>query len=470
MINEIYYRPPKSEATEFVELWNAGPETVNVSGWKFTSGIQFTLPSGSTLKPQGYLVLAKNTNAFRVKFGVTAFGQFKGNLSRRKENLVLQDADGRVQDEVDYQSGFPWPTVEAQSGASIELIHPALDNSLGGSWRPARGGSRAGPATPGARNSNFASNAPPQLRDVKHAPEQPHWGDTVRISVRVSDPEGIGKLILEYQLVDPGNYVELRDPGYRLNWVPLPMVDTGKTVGNKGAREFAVELPGSLQEHRRLVRYRIRAEDSKGAQLVAPYPDDPSPNFAYFVYDGVPPWRGAVHPNSSNPLASEVVEYGTNAMRSLPVYHLLTKRNSVEHSQWLDRDPSSEYRWEGTLVYDGKVYDHIRFRARGGVWRYAMGKNMWKFDFNLGHEFQALDNWGKPYAQSWSKLNLGACIQQGDDGYRGEQGMFEAVGFRLFNLAGVEAPQTHWAQFRVIDDASEYKTQYEGDFWGLYLG
>jgi hypothetical protein len=68
-------------------------------------------------------------------------------------------------------------------------------------------------------------------------------------------------------------------------------------------------------------------------------------------------------------------------------------------------------------------------------------------------------------------LNLGACIQQGDYQHRGEQGMFEAVGFKLFNLAGIEAPHTHWIQFRVIDDAVEADpgNQYEGDFWGLYL-
>jgi len=48
--------------------------------------------------------------------------------------------------------------------------------------------------------------------------------------------------------------------------------------------------------------------------------------------------------------------------------------------------------------------------------------------------------------------------------------MFEAVGFRLFELAGTPAPKTHWVHYRIIDDASETgATQYDGDFWGLYL-
>ena len=119
---------------------------------------------------------------------------------------------------------------------------------------------------------------------------------------------------------------------------------------------------------------------------------------------------------------------------------------------------------------EGKVYDHIRFRARGGVWRYAMGKNMWKFEFNKGQPFAARDDFGRPYQIPWSKVNLRACIQQGDYGERGEQGMFESVGFRLFNLAGVEAPNTHWIQLRIIDGREENPAdQYQGDFWGLYL-
>jgi hypothetical protein len=96
---------------------------------------------------------------------------------------------------------------------------------------------------------------------------------------------------------------------------------------------------------------------------------------------------------------------------------------------------------------------------------------MWKFDLNRGHDIEMRDNWGKKYRVPWTKLNLGASIQQGDFNHRGEQGMFESLGFRLFNLVGVAAPHTTFCTFRVIDDAEEASatTQYEGDFWGVYL-
>ena len=143
-------------------------------------------------------------------------------------------------------------------------------------------------------------------------------------------------------------------------------------------------------------------------------------------------------------------------------------------------DPPSEpyghslYNWKGALCYDGQVYDHIRFRARGGVWRFAMGKNMWKFDFNKGHDFQARDNYGRKYDQKWKKLNFSACIQQGDFNHRGEQGLFESVGLpavptqRDAGRAHALRPLPHHRASRTkrIDHPP---SQFDDDFQGLYL-
>ncbi|MCF7709002.1 MAG: lamin tail domain-containing protein [Verrucomicrobia bacterium] len=321
--------------------------------------------------------------------------------------------------------------------------------------------------TPGMTNSVFALTAPPRIRQVDHDPKSPKSNEQVVVTAKVTDPDGVSAVKLLYQVVEPGNYIELTDPAYATNWIEMPMNDDGTGGDDLAADDvFAAVLPGAVQSHRRLIRYRILAQDGAGEGIRVPYPDDPQPNFAYFVYDGVPAWHGAVQPGQT-----PVVEYGPEVMQSLPVYHLISKNDSVEHATWIDRYMGGDYKWKGTLVYDGDVYDHVSYRMRGGVWRYAMGKNMWKFDFNRGHDFMAEDNFGRDYDIGWTKLNLGACIQQGDYGHRGEQGMFEAVGFRLFNMAGVEAPHTHWAQFRVVDEAEEAHpdNQYEGDFWGLYL-
>ena len=143
-----------------------------------------------------------------------------------------------------------------------------------------------------------------------------------------------------------------------------------------------------------------------------------------FVYDGVPDWKGSINPGST-----PEITFNSKMLNSVAVYQLLTGKADTENSTWLKQDSSSEYRNWGTLVYGSQVLDHIQFRSRGGVWRYSMGKNMWKFRFNLGHDLEARDNYGKKYKTPWNTLNLGANIQQGDYRHRGEQGMFESVGF-----------------------------------------
>lgn len=474
VVNEIHYFPDiKTERVEFIELHNTGNAPVVLSGWSFSQGVDFAFPAGTAISPGGFVVVAHDPAAFRTKFGVAALGPWTGKLSNEGERVVLRDASGVVVDEVEYRLGFPWPTVGDPPGYSIELVNPSADNNLGGSWRVSVSSANAtarGP-TPGVRNAAWLANPPPNVRQVEHAPDEPVSNELVRIMAKVTDPDGVAQVVAQYQLVDPGNYIERTDAAYQTAWTPLSMNDSGRdgdTIAND--QIFTVTIPATLQVHRRLVRYRIVATDRAGNVVTAPYGDDPQPNFAYFVYDAVPAWQGAIQPNSSDPIRRERVVYGPEVMRRLPVYHLISKAGSVQQAQY-GGYTGDVYRWNGTLIYDGKVYDHIRYRARGGVWRYAMGKNMWKFDFNRGHRFESRDNWGRSYKTSWDKLNLGACIQQGDYLHRGEQGMFESVGFRLFNLAGVEAPHTHFVHFRVIDGATESNStnQFDGDFWGLYL-
>jgi hypothetical protein len=645
VINEIHCAPDvKTELVEFIELYNAGGSAVNLSGWQFTEGVTYTIPNGTTLAAGGYLVVAQNPAALQAKFGVTALGPWTGILSSEGEKIVLQNASGGTEDSVEYQLGFPWPTVGDPPGYSIELINPAFDNGLGGNWRasvspgaqPAvtliasnstwkyfKGTSEAsaptsawrlasfndagwqtGPGaigygetflstflsdmrsnyttvflrkefvvtnvagiagltlsaqyddgfklwinnsnvlnanmsaaevvysgtaastresaaydtfnlpvpqgylvngtnviavqganiflnessdfffdaqlvtvppgaangpTPGAMNSVSAINAPPQIRQVDHSPNVPTNNQAVTITAKITDPQNVTSVSLQYQVVTPGNYIELTDPAYTnpANWTTLAMNDTG-AGGDALAGDsiYTAVISASVQQHRRLIRYRIAATDGVGASVTVPYADDPQPNFAFFCNNGVPAWSGAARPG-----VTPLLNFDTNVMRRLPSVHLIAKSNSVATATWFSRYGGDLYLWSGALVYDGKVYDHIRYRARGGVWRYAMVKNMWKFDFNRGHDFQMRDDYGKKLDTKWTKLNLGACIQQGDFWHRGEQGMFESLASRLFDLAGVESFRTSFLQFRVVDDAAETgANQYEGDFWGLYLG
>lgn len=136
VINEIHYNSRPNEARdEFVELLNTGDAAVDLGGWFFNDGFDYTFPPGTSIGAGGYVVVAKNPDALFDRYGVAALGPFDGGLSGDGERIELRRADGSVADEVDYQNHFPWPTAAGGAGASMELIHPSLDNDLGGSWR-----------------------------------------------------------------------------------------------------------------------------------------------------------------------------------------------------------------------------------------------------------------------------------------------------------------------------------------------
>ncbi len=471
VINEIHYDPDvKVEQVEYIELYNPTTLDLDISGWHFCDGLSYEFPTGTIVPSDSYIVVAYDPSQVLSKFGVSAYGPFVGKLSNDGEKIELCNSHGDEIDQVDYQLGFPWPTVGDPiavdgDGRSIQLVNPDFDNDLAGSWRGAY-------PTPGMQNGMvFATNIPPHIRQVKHSPKQPASGEVVTITCKVTDPDGVADVTLEYQIVDPGSYIPITtadpsppyipipNPAYSENWTDYPVAMHDDALNGDeiaGDDIYTVQLPGTFQTHRRLIRYRITVEDTGARSLTVPYADDPQPNFAYFVYDGVPAWTGADQPGVTAP-----VTYPAEVMNSLPLYHMITRNEDYEECLWtyisyLDVQKSRAYQWAGTFIYDGEVYDHIHYKARGWAGTYeGTGKTKLKFDFKRGHYFQARDNYGKKYKEKWDKMNYyNTCITSSNP-HRGEGGMFVAVTFKLFDLVDVPASNTNYIHFRVIDDAVE---------------
>jgi len=488
IINEIHCNPDvESELVEFIELHNTGADDADLSDWYFDDGISYVFGPGSRLPAGGYLVVAENPQQVHAKWGDGRFaldpplilGPYAGRLSNEGENIVLCDAAGRVVDEVDYRIGFPWPTVgdpiradRAGTGASLQLVNPQSDNARAGSWRSA-------PPTPAAENRTvYADNLPPDLNRVSHAPQRPRSGEPVTISIEATDPDGVASVSLEYQVVAAGQYVPSHlpvpistlqadpntehpvNPEYATlgNWTAVAMLDDGAADG-----VYTAVIPP--QANRTLVRYRITATDALGAEVAAPYPDDAAQNFACYVYDGVPDYEG----------------FPAETLQRQPVYHLLTRaqdmqqtlgyKSSDQIAQFLGGKSNPArfvYNWYGTLVYDGIVYDNIRYRLRGGNGRYLGGnsKRSMRFRLNRGHYFQARDMEGELYPAKWRTLT----IAKGFDNRRTLTfSLNEHVNFWLFNKLGVPAPLSHYFHFRVVDGAAEAPDPWRGDFWGLWF-
>jgi hypothetical protein len=475
VINEFHYNPDENSVREeFIELHNQTGSAVDVSQWELTGAVDFTFPPGSVIPARQFLVVAQEPAVIQARYGIVALGPWSGGLAAEGEKIRLEDAAGKTMDEVDYRAEFPWPISADGAGASAALVHPQLDNDLGSSWR-----SQTQP-TPGATNSVFAVNAAPNIRQVKHTPQSPTSTSNIVITAKVTDPHGVAAVQLEYQLVTPGNYLPARlpvpitqliaataleptlNPAYTnaANWTTVPMVDNGAGGDALAADDvYTAVLPP--QGNRVLVRYRIRVTDALGSSRRAPFEDDPSLNFACYVYDGVPDYQGT----------------SASALQSLPVYTLLARAQDVE--ECTAYNPSYQipqmkgsyahpgrfvFNWPGTLVYDGEVYDNIACRLRGANGRYQPGKRNWRFELNPGRRFAACDQFGNKFPRRWSHLTMG----KGSNNRLGLTfGLNEVVNYFLWNKVGVPAPHTLYLHFRVVDGAAEAPDQYGGDFWGL---
>ena len=61
-------------------------------------------------------------------------GNFTGQLSNGGELVRLEDAYGNLADEVHYMPSGDWPELADGDGASMELRHPGMDNSISTAW------------------------------------------------------------------------------------------------------------------------------------------------------------------------------------------------------------------------------------------------------------------------------------------------------------------------------------------------
>jgi hypothetical protein len=153
-INEIMYKPVSgNDDDQFVELFNAGTNTVDLTGWRFVAGINFTFPGGTTVSPGGYLVVARNqTNLFAKHANLNAAnttGNYTGKLPHTGGRLALARPDyyatgsggdlatnaiWAVEDEVTYKTGGRWGKWAHGGGSSLELVNPRTNHRLAYNW------------------------------------------------------------------------------------------------------------------------------------------------------------------------------------------------------------------------------------------------------------------------------------------------------------------------------------------------
>ncbi|MFK7926072.1 MAG: lamin tail domain-containing protein [Bacteroidia bacterium] len=192
LINEINYRSSSAfDVGDWVELYNPSLLPIDLSGWELHDGnAYFSIPEGTTLASDGYIILAQDPARFQSQFPFVAnlVGGWNFGLSGNGERIVILNAKRCWVDEVDYNDSPPWPIEPDGQGPTLALMAPSLDNSLAGSWAPSTwGGTLTG--TPGFAN---------QIADPCAA-----------------NPPSIMITEISYRsatAADPGNWLELYNP------------------------------------------------------------------------------------------------------------------------------------------------------------------------------------------------------------------------------------------------------------------
>ncbi len=150
-ISELHYHPaePSAEefaagftnenAFEFVELYNPGNATFDLTGVRFISGIDFDFSTSpiKQLAPGAHVLVVQNRAAFEFRYGVglPIAGEYVGRLSNAGERIAVVDAAGNILFDLTYGTLPPWPPLADGTGSSLELRDLSGDRSAPDHWQ-----------------------------------------------------------------------------------------------------------------------------------------------------------------------------------------------------------------------------------------------------------------------------------------------------------------------------------------------
>lgn len=125
-------KPFAESDEEWIELHNRSALPVDLAGWRIDAGIDYWFPTGVVMAPGGFVVVANDSAAFKIKWPEIAssiVGDFSGKLAGGEE-VVLKDASGNPVDIIRVHEGG-WSD---GGGSSLELTDPRADNHLRDVW------------------------------------------------------------------------------------------------------------------------------------------------------------------------------------------------------------------------------------------------------------------------------------------------------------------------------------------------
>jgi hypothetical protein len=262
-----------NEEFEFLELKNVGSDPLDLTGVRFTDGIEFTF--GATILPAGaHVVVVKNLNAFALRYGPglrNIAGEYDGNLANEGERIALVTGLGESPMDFTYDD---WYDLADGEGYALTIVNSLGDGetwSLRDSWRPSD-------YALGTPDGDDVGLAPPQVslainEIVANATVS---GDRIEIANSASVPISIDGFYLsddpfnptKYRLpastpgVPPGGYLVLDEEAYFGGAFDLSQAGgtlvlhaadvAGNLIGFRASQEFGAALPDT--SHGRYVK------------------------------------------------------------------------------------------------------------------------------------------------------------------------------------------------------------------------
>ncbi len=392
-ITEIHYDPVDSGYTagslrEFVEIYNSGPDTVDLEGYTITDGIEYTFPAGVQLASGAYLVIARDpTQPVWSSLTDKVFGPFEGKLSNGGEKLRLVRPDGTVVEELKYDNDHLWPTGADGYGSSLERISPDLPAGDPHSWRASLDTSDG---SPGTVNSVMDTPPYPLLLSHKVVPEHPTSSDQPIVQICLDKTATIGTVTLRYETwtISEASY-----GAHTLQSTAMQLQAQDVT-----SITYEAQLPSFPSQV--LVRFNVKVSLTDGNSLYLPHRAERRPFESFFIYDG--------EVNSSLPVLWKFNRRITN----------LTEAASVA-SGVVIKEPSAEF----PVNYDGA--------------NLVTSRNGEKIHFIKGQEYQGNGTLNLVPERPVEGTTAGISSPHRED-----------LAFWYYTQMGVLAPRADW--FRVV--------------------
>jgi hypothetical protein len=383
---------------EFIEIQNRGAEAVDLSGWSFSSGVEYTFPAGTTVPPGAFKVIAKDAARIQTKYGITdVLGNYQGKLSNDGEAVTLVNAAGAVIDSVNYSARFPWaqsadalgaakdwlgfdPAAYQYKGRSLERVSFTASANDPANWLASP--LETGP-TPGTANT--ISRPVPKPVVVAFSATHPDGSPAIRpansvsVSATFSSTVALSNVQLEYFVDNIEIFTET-------------VTTLGMTEAPVGSGQYTATIPASVQLSRGIVRFRFKADRGEGSEIVSPRADDPkivpainNTRTAWHAYFVAPPRA------SANPVYDCFVSSASLGVLNNNISQSPRRVTSNGDPREIPYVAATDPQWNGTqpavVVHKGVVYD-IRFRHHGSRYRRGAGRQSYKWQFPRCNLFQ----------------------------------------------------------------------------------